>query len=247
MVDAKHILFDDCSICEPTVIYQSDDFVVLNKPSGWHTVKSGNKNKTTSTIHNRTTRPNIEEWLCTNFETHAQLPEAGIVHRLDQLTSGCLLVATTSQSHTRYSIDFRTEKDSRIVKKYLAVVSNPAKGQSLSTTGDWGELYFASRYKRSKKVTVTHTGNEKELGRCSWSVLRTDFCANSSGQLVAVKILGSGKRHQIRAGFAHLGYPLLGDTLYRGPDWDQRFGLHSWKLTVNSKMIQCPAPANWVE
>ncbi len=246
MVDIEHIKFDDSSICAPTVIYQADDFIVVNKPSGWHTVQSGIK-KTATTAHSRCTDANVEEWLRENIETQSMFPEAGIVHRLDQLTSGCLLVATSSQSHTKYSIGFRTQKNSKIIKEYLAVVRNPADSQSLSTTGDWGELYFTSRYRRSKKVTVANAGNEKELGQCSWHVLQTDFCTNPPGQLVAVRILGAGKRHQIRAGFAYLGYPLLGDVLYRGPDWGQRFGLHSWKTTIESKTIQCPAPANWVE
>ena len=56
-----------------------------------------------------------------------------------------------------------------------------------------------------------------------------------------IELIGPGRRHQIRAGFAHLGTPLVGDTLYGGPE-APRIMLHAWSVTIEGRKIEAPLP-----
>jgi 23S rRNA-/tRNA-specific pseudouridylate synthase len=55
-----------------------------------------------------------------------------------------------------------------------------------------------------------------------------------SNTLVEVELLGPGRRHQIRAGMAHEGHPLVGDTLYGGSSREGGLCLHAWRLEGES-------------
>jgi 23S rRNA-/tRNA-specific pseudouridylate synthase len=54
----------------------------------------------------------------------------------------------------------------------------------------------------------------------------------------------TGVMHQIRAHLAHLGFPLLGDSIYRGKP-SSRLWLHAWKLHLNGRWIEAPLPEDW--
>ncbi|MBC8289002.1 MAG: RNA pseudouridine synthase, partial [Planctomycetes bacterium] len=67
---------------EPTILHRTEQWLVLNKPSGWHTVAG------------RGDEPDVESWLRAKVPACSGLDEGGVVHRLDLPTSGCLLAAT---------------------------------------------------------------------------------------------------------------------------------------------------------
>jgi len=123
-------------------------------------------------------------------------------------------------------------------------------------------------------VSVRDRGEPRELGRCRWRRLtgadaapfvRADAAtappqsaiadlesvariAARFGDLVEVELIGPGRRHQIRAGFAHLGFPLCGDALYRGdaplPGLDGP-ALHAWRITIDGETVESPLPPSW--
>ena len=195
--------------------------MVLEKPIGWHTVAGPGDGST---------QPSVEAWLCTTHPECSRLEEAGLVHRLDQGTSGCLLVATDAATLATLR---RGMTDGSIRKVYHAL---------LSTRPPWGgrfELYFNSRYKRSKKVSVTERGEAKQRGVCTWNLLEE----SGDRVLIEVELVGPGRRHQIRAGFAHLGVPLIGDTLYGGVPWEHEVpALHACGLELPDASIESPSP-----
>lgn len=194
--------------------------MVINKPAGYHTL-----------LGKSTFEPSIEDWLKQNFAPLRKLPEAGLVHRLDFLTTGCLLVAKDQETLKELSHSFRT--GSEIQKIYLALASgNILPGRF--------RLYFSSRYRSSKIVTVQNKGKARDLGECQWTVLKK----NTDYSLLEVALIGPGKRHQIRAGFAHLGHPLWGDNLYNETaSSSQKLGLHAWKLRISGAEISAPQPS----
>jgi 23S rRNA pseudouridine1911/1915/1917 synthase len=207
----------------PTVLREDKTHLVLNKPSGWHSVIG------------KSDAPTVETWLKKNFSWSAALPEGGLVHRLDQWTSGCMVVAKNLEAYK--DLQHRFRKGIGIKKVYWALTKQ-SKG---ARPPHKFEFYFSSRYKSSKKVSVKDTGNKKHLGICEIHLLMK----SRDHYLFEVDLIGSGQRHQIRAGMAHLGFPILGDTTYGGPERHDFFGLHAFRISLGAQKIQAPPPDSW--
>lgn len=199
---------------------------MLDKPAGWHSVMQAS-----------TEAPSVEAWLRGLDAAAAAMPEAGLCHRLDRGTSGCLVAAREVAWHERLRDAFSSAGSVR--KSYLAVAA-----RGLPREGHF-RLNFESRYKRSAKVTVRETGDPWSSGRCRWRVRGS--AAEPGHDLVEVELIGPGRRHQIRAGLAHLGSPLLGDTLYGGRPGGHGFGamLHAWRLDLEGAVVEAPPPTGF--
>ncbi len=193
------------------VLFENDDCLVLNKPAGM-------------VVH-----PAAGNWsgtmlngLLHRWPQLANLPRAGIVHRLDKETSGLLVVAKTATAQTQLI----TQLQARTVRRiYFAIV--------------WGRV--------SRQVTVN-----AKIGRDPHSRLRmavvgsgkhaiTHFFPLIHGlfervpvSLVACK-LETGRTHQIRVHAMHAGFGLLGDPVYKQsktpPVSFARQGLHAAQLS----------------
>lgn len=132
------------------------------------------------------------------------IPRAGIVHRLDKDTTGLMVVAKTLEAHT----DLVSQLQARSVKRvYQAVVNG------LLTSGGVVDQPVGRHPRQRIKMAVVSDGKE---ARTHYSVLQR-FQGHSHLQLK----LETGRTHQIRVHMAHLGYPLVGDSLYAG-----RFKIH---------------------
>jgi 23S rRNA pseudouridine1911/1915/1917 synthase len=208
---------------EPVVLQSFEEWLVIDKPAGMHSVaQAANEG------------PSVEAWLRERHPELAELPEAGLCHRLDRWTSGCLVVARSAVSHERLRTVFG-DAGSGVRKIYLALARKglPREGRF--------RLHFESRYKRSAKVTVSEGGNAWSAGRCLWRVLGS---GPPGHERVEVELVGPGRRHQIRAGLAHLGHPLGGDALYGGAELPGLGGpaLHAWRITLEESTIESPVP-----
>lgn len=217
---------------QPELLCETANWLVINKPSGWHSVRLA-RSEQDDEAGGVTSSGILQDWLARQYPDLAALPESGLAQRLDRMTSGCVIVGRSIEAVTRLSNAVRGRWGT-IHKTYLAM----AQGRCENGTF---ELYFHSRYRRSRKVLVEDSGPVKEQGACRWHALerRTD------STLLEVELLGPGRRHQIRAGLAHLGHPLLGDELYGGRPWRGRFGLHAWRVVIEDKTITAPAPSSW--
>jgi 23S rRNA-/tRNA-specific pseudouridylate synthase len=127
--------------------------------------------------------------------------------------------------------------DGAIAKTYLALV----KG-GLDKEGNF-RLHFEGRYKRSAKVSVSRAGSWETGGRCKWKVLR--HIVARGVDVVEVELIGPGRRHQIRAGFAYMEHPLEGDTLY-GAVGPTHNSLHAWKIIIDGVTVTAPPPPRFV-
>lgn len=206
------------------LLAENDELWIWEKDSRLHTTKTQNsKASAESDLEGQRKQRGL-----------APIREAGLLHRLDFLTSGCLAAAKTERSHQ----DWASKMKNRgwVKKIYWALVSSEFPG-----TGSFS-LYFRSRYKASKKISVHSTGEENELGECQWR----ELLRKPHFKLVEVELLGPGKRHQIRAGLAHLHSPLLGDALY-GEKERSFFGLHARALELGDLRAECPIPEAWTD
>jgi 23S rRNA-/tRNA-specific pseudouridylate synthase len=204
---------------EPVILQRTPLWLILEKPAGWHSVKGGGS------------EPDVESWLAAHEPSCADLEESGLVHRLDQPTSGCLMAATSAPSRALLRAAMSGAGEIEIAKQYLA---RCAPGMPDIGTFD---LCFTKRHRGSRKMTVSERGSDACRGRCSWRVQQRDA---QRGDLVLVDLHGPGRRHCIRAGLAFLGHPLAGDGLYGGGDGTAQ--LHAFRLVVDGTCVEAPPP-----
>jgi 23S rRNA pseudouridine1911/1915/1917 synthase len=191
------------------VLHEDEDCIVLHKPSGV-VVHPAPGNWEGTLVHGLLYRyPDIGE-------INGQ-KRPGIVHRLDQGTSGLMVVARNMWAHDRLSRAFR---ERRVWKEYLAL----ALGRI-----PWAEHLVdlpigRHPYHRTRMAVV----REGRPAQTDFYVLR-----NYARTTLLRCVLHTGRTHQIRVHAAYLGHPLWGDTLYgygHGAPSEERIFLHAWKL-----------------
>jgi 23S rRNA-/tRNA-specific pseudouridylate synthase len=212
----------------PSILREEDCWLVVAKPAGIHAVAQRGSDA-----------PSVEAWLRADRPELGELAECGLVHRLDHETSGCLLVAKDLDTRERLRDAF-SGRGGEVRKTYLARVEGrlPERVMAGSFT-----LSFASRHKGSAKVTVHTRGEPDTIGRCRWRVRSVAGSGGETTTLLEVELLGPGRRHQIRAGLAFEGHPLVGDTLYGAREAPHGPLLHAWRLEVDGRLVECPAPS----
>ena len=172
------------------IVHEDEHLLVLNKPSGL-VVHPGAGNAA-GTLLNA---------LLHHDPKLAELPRAGIVHRLDKETSGLMVVARTLPAYTAL-VDLLSRHE--VERQYEAVVlGTMVSGGTVDapigrSMGD--RLRQAVRDEEDGKRAVTHYR------------LRERFRAHSLLQCQ----LETGRTHQIRVHMAHINHPLLGDPMYGG-------------------------------
>ena len=112
----------------PTIIFEDESILVLNKPSGWIT----NDASTT------TTQPVLQTWLRENLKYPLigdRERRDGIVHRLDKETSGLLIIAKTISAFENLQSQF---KERKVTKTYIALTHGeiePKEGEIVASVG----------------------------------------------------------------------------------------------------------------
>ena len=154
----------------------------------------------------------------------------GIVHRLDKETSGCLVVAKNDPAHLALAGQFA----SRSVRKiYHAIVCGELPGEA-------GEIEAAiARHPSHRKRMAVSTGRGK-MARTSYRVLEW-----LSGATLLEAGLHTGRTHQIRVHFQHLGFPLVGDATY-GLSQNKRLaaqtGYHAPRQMLHARLLEFAHP-----
>ena len=170
------------------ILYEDDSLLVVNKPAGlvMHPA-AGNP------------RGTLLNGLLAHHPALAQIPRAGIVHRLDKETSGLLVVAKTlaAQNALVRQLQARSVK-----REYRAVT------QGVMTAGGSVDAPIGRHPVNRLRMSVIETGKP---ALTHYRVLQR-FRAHTS---IRVN-LETGRTHQIRVHMAHIHYPLVGDPLYGG-------------------------------
>ena len=187
------------------ILYEDDDVIVVNKPSGLLTHAKGGLSD----------EPTVAEIIRpkTSFATDTDRP--GIVHRLDRDTSGLLIIAKNPESaaHLQRQFAERTAK-----KTYIAITDGKPKLNAAKI-----DLPIGRNPSAPSTFRIDPNGKPAQT---TYHVL----AENDAQSLVELKPT-TGRTHQLRVHLAHLNTPILGDRVY-GKSSDCRMMLHAQKLEI---------------
>ena len=215
------------------IVYEDESLIVVNKPAGLVVHPAvGNRQGT------------LQNALLFYDQTLADVPRAGIVHRLDKDTSGLMVVARTLASH-KYLVEQIQQRD--VHREYQTLV------HGVMTGGGTVDQPIGRHSHDRVRMTV------REDGRPSVTHYRVLDRYRVYTHLHVE--LETGRTHQIRVHMQHLRHPVVGDPVYSGrsrvpAEADESFlellknfnrqALHAWRLSLHhpetGELIQWEAP-----
>lgn len=190
-----------------SLLWSDDDLLVLDKPSGLLAVPGKGPDKQD----------------CLSRRVTDTYPEALVVHRLDQGTSGLMLMARNPEAQKKLGHAFEHRQ---VDKVYLARVQGV-----LPASSDWQtiDLPILLDWPHRPRHIIDPSGRPSQT---LWRCLQSDPQSQSS--LLALRPL-TGRTHQLRVHLRAFGHPIWGDALY-APEAVQarsnRLLLHAWRLTL---------------
>lgn len=202
------------------IIYEDDYLLVLNKPA--------NIAIHPSILHFYNSLSNGVKFY---FDKLGLKKKIRIVNRLDRNTSGIVIFAKNEYIQECLIKQMKTNE---FKKEYLAIAKGILESKS-------GTLNFPIARKEGSIIerTVSSDGDS--------AITHYDVVKEFNNLSLVHIVLETGRTHQIRVHFSHIGHPILGDTLYGSPsELINRQALHSYKLTfihpVTKKVVSLEAP-----
>jgi 23S rRNA pseudouridine1911/1915/1917 synthase len=174
------------------IAYEDEDLLVINKPKGLVVHPAAGHQE--DTLVNGLLYALGDDLSGINGELRP-----GIVHRIDKDTSGLLAVAKNDRAHTFLASQL---KDHTMARTYEAIVCGSFREDSGTVDAPIGR-HPSDR----KKMTVTERNSKRAVTH--WEVV-----ARYRGYTHVRCRLETGRTHQIRVHMAHIGHPILGDTVY---------------------------------
>ncbi len=192
------------------IVYEDNDLIVINKPSGL-VVHPGNGNNENTLVNGLL---NYTDELSDEGGTN----RVGIVHRLDKDTSGLMLVAKNNKTHEILSEGF---KNKTIKREYYALVHGvfPSSSAKINAPiGKSGKDFRKQEVHEKGKNAVTNLKVIKRYKK--YTLVRLS--------------LETGRTHQIRVHLEYIGYPIVNDPVY-GLGVASEYGqfLHSTSIDFN--------------
>jgi tRNA pseudouridine32 synthase/23S rRNA pseudouridine746 synthase len=208
---------------EVPIVYEDDDIVVVNKPAGLLSV------------------PGISEkysvWSIMRHR-YRDVDSPLTVHRLDQPTSGLLLIAKTRQAYRALQRQFMQHE---VKKKYVALLERDG------WQGENEKLIDLPLY--SDPLNRPYQSVDYERGKPA--ATRVVYLGETDGHVRVALYPQTGRTHQLRVHCAHsqgLGNPILGDNLY-GSQEASRLYLHAESITFRhprtNEEMTITAPADF--
>lgn len=199
-------------------IAETSAWIAVNKPYGLSVEKTIGANDT------------IEDQVLAYLQRSTSMPFLGIIHRLDRVTSGILLLAKKKSALRKLNEQFSQRQ---VKKTYLAVVEGvPTKPEALLSQ------WLFKDQKEKKAIIFDEAGEQRDPCQLHYRVLEKD----GEKALLEVELL-TGKFHQIRAQLASMGTPIIGDDKYGASHFvyaDKGIALHAYNLSFQDPIDAAP-------
>ncbi len=207
------------------VLHEDAAVIVVNKPGGMpcHPLHADERDTVMNAVVARF--PDVA--------TVGEKPlEGGLLHRLDNGTSGALLIARNRGTFDKLRDAIRA---GRVARRYEALVEGALEHKTAI------DAPIAHHAKNARKMIVgdPSSANPKRAGRAASTLVEP---IRRVGEVTLLSIAPKpGSRHQLRVHLASIGHPIVGDTLYGGPASDAlargRFWLHLCDVAFDSPAV----------
>lgn len=218
-----------------SVVYEDDEIIVVDKAPGMVVHPAPG--------HFSGTLVNALLYRCPTLSGIGGVARPGIVHRLDQDTSGLIVVAKSQRAMDSLTKAFSGRTG--VKKTYLAV----CHGRPRLESGRIENLIGRHPVDRKRMAVVERNGKRAVT---NWRVIA------STGALSLVEcVIETGRTHQIRVHMASCGCPVIGDRTYGKSALDKKLSpfparqmLHAWKLEIRHPVtgkplsLEAPPPAD---
>ena len=180
------------------IIYEDDDLIVLNKPSGivMHPGAGNFDNTIVNALvnYNKNSLSNIGGEL-----------RPGIVHRIDKNTSGLVVIAKNNYSHENLSLQFSRHSITRVYQLLVWGKIRPSKGKI--------ETLITRSSKNRQMMTVSNSKGKKAI--TNYQTIELFENKNIPTLSLLECKLETGRTHQIRVHMNFLGNSIVGDDKYK--------------------------------
>ena len=180
------------------IIYEDDDLIVLNKPSGivMHPGAGNFDNTIVNALvnYNKNSLSNIGGEL-----------RPGIVHRIDKNTSGLVVVAKNNYSHENLSLQFSRHSITRVYQLLVWGKIRPSKGKI--------ETLITRSSKNRQMMAVSNSKGKKAI--TNYQTIELFENKNIPTLSLLECKLETGRTHQIRVHMNYLGNSIVGDDKYK--------------------------------
>jgi 23S rRNA pseudouridine1911/1915/1917 synthase len=204
------------------VLFEDNHVIVYDKPSGLRVQPSSSSHHRHPSLHD-----DLKYYLSIKGSKRGNV-YLGIVHRLDRLTSGGIILAKTSKGASRLSDSMR---NNQIKKHYLALVHGSIDMRQVNFEDYINDQTNPVKIMSSQsfqKFKMSNPNIEKEYKYssslisplCHFRALHPSSISSpsSSSACTALSVeLLTGRKHQIRAQLSSRGHAILGDTKYHAP------------------------------
>ena len=184
------------------IVYQTDDFIIIYKPCGL-------------SVH----KDQSEIGLTTLLAEQLDVPQVWLVHRLDKVTSGLLILALNAESAAEF---FRLFSEHHVQKTYLALSNQKPKKKQGLIIGDMQKARNGAWKLCPSKENP--------------AITRFESVSCEPNLRLFILKPQTGKTHQLRVAMKSLGSPILGDALYgKKTENIDRTYLHAARLQFEFK------------
>lgn len=224
----------------PTIIYEDENILVINKPSGL-------------VVHpfDYSTEYTLVDFLVGNYPETITIDNkiilqdgrtvflCGIVHKLDRDTSGVMVIAKNQKTFEKLKIQF---KNHTVKKYYIALVEGVVEKDTFTIDAPLG---------RSKKEYKQSTNPTNPRGELRPAVTKVNVLQrNETTTLVELSPL-TGRTHQLRAHMSSINHPIVGDKAYGSTIESPRIMLHaksiSFSLDGEEKYFETEVPEEFLK